>query len=63
MRKTLQRNFDCPESGERCTDPHCTVETCQETTRLKARENAPREKVRDQRFYQSVRRIIRKIPK
>lgn len=61
MRKAEQRNFDCPESGERCADPNCTAERCCETARLRALENTPREKVYDRSVYESVRRIIQKI--
>jgi hypothetical protein len=60
MHKIVQRNFDCPESGERCTDPACTAESCREAIRLSELENAPREKVYNWRQYESARRIVRK---
>jgi hypothetical protein len=43
MRNVEQRNFDCPESGEKCTDPNCTAERCCAAARLSALESAPRE--------------------
>jgi len=61
MRNVEQRNFDCPESGERCTDPNCTAERCCEAVRLSALENAPREKVYNWDVYETVRRIVGKI--
>jgi hypothetical protein len=30
MKVPAKRNFDCPESGEKCTDPRCTITLCYE---------------------------------
>jgi hypothetical protein len=61
MRNVEQRNFDCPESGEKCTDPNYTAERCREAVRLSNLENAPREKVYSWGAYEALRRIVRKI--
>jgi len=58
--RSKQRGFDCPESGEKCTDENCTAERCCEAIRLSVLENAPREKVYDRGVYEAVRRIVRK---
>jgi hypothetical protein len=60
MRSVGQRSFDCPESGEKCTDPNCTAGRCCEAVRLAALENAPRDKVYNWSIYEGVRRIVRK---
>jgi len=36
MTKTSQRNFDCPETGEPCTNPDCTRARCRESEKLEA---------------------------
>src|SRR5262249_13341937 len=59
--QNIERNFVCPESGERCTDPNCTVESCRETARLRAIENAQREKIYDRGVYEDVRQIVSKL--
>ena len=48
MRKTTTRNFDCPESGERCVNPKCTATICIDEIRARnqsqtAQENRERD--------------------
>jgi hypothetical protein len=57
----MQRNFNCPETGEKCISPHCTTECCIETVNIAAKANAPREKVYDRGFYEVVRHMVEKI--
>jgi len=45
MSKGQPRKFECPESGQSCTDPRCTRDLCCENERLEAaakRETAAR---------------------
>jgi hypothetical protein len=44
----MERTFDCPESGEKCSRPDCSIKYCADREDLAARENerarTPREK-------------------
>jgi len=44
----MERKFDCPESGEKCNRPDCSIKYCADRKDLEARESdrprVPREK-------------------
>jgi hypothetical protein len=55
------RNFECPESGERCVDGRCTTERCCESTRLQVLKNTPHEKFFNRSTYKLAREIVSRL--
>ena len=64
MTRSALRNFDCPETGERCTDGRCTQERCCESGKLQVsttREAASKpQRVLNAKIAEILRPILRK---
>jgi hypothetical protein len=54
----MERTFDCPESGEKCNRPDCSIKYCADRKALAARENelarAPQEKEVEQPDWKTI---------
>ena len=51
MAQPKPRNFDCPGTGEPCTDGRCTQEVCCELERIKVEEGAERIAAKDRAYW------------